>query len=129
TRRTRPWPPLLGAPAGAGARDLLGLGDEIALVGGHLVLHDEDVERQRLVAVGLDVHLVRTRRQLQLLERAVEVVHLPGEVPADVDLGVARLDLEAQPARGFRTLDAARRRVAARTAVVAVAIAVSGPGP
>src|SRR5262249_60678497 len=81
---------------------------QLAFVSGRVVRCDADVEGQRFVPRRAHLDAMRTRIEVQALEDSVEVVHLADVIAVDVDLGLARLDLQAELAFVVR-----RRLVAA----------------
>src|SRR5262245_14540867 len=90
--------------------------------GDGLLGRDEHVELGRLVAVGAELDLVAPAVQRQLLERAVELVHEADVIAVDVDLRVARLDLQLQVALIVPAVDAARIRAVSAAVVVRIGI-------
>src|SRR5688572_28503759 len=87
------------------------LSAKLALVGDRFTRRDQHVERDGFVAGGLDFDPVSAGVDPELLEDAVEVVDHAHEVAVDVDLGVARLDL--QPERSGRPASVGAAAVAA----------------
>jgi hypothetical protein len=71
---------------------------QFAAIRDRLVRRDAHVERECGEARLPDLNPVRTRVDRQPLEEPVEVVHQADEVSVDVDLRVARADLQVQVA-------------------------------
>ena len=57
-----------------------------------------DLEGERLVALGLDLDPVAASLEVEVLERAIEVVDDTHVIAVHVHLGVLGLDLQAQAA-------------------------------
>ena len=126
-RRRDPRMKCAAAPGGNHRRHRPALAlAELALVGHRLAVDDQHVEAQRLVAVRLELDLVRTFVEAQLLEVAVEVVDCAGKRAVDEHLGLARLDPDAQSALA---LDFVVVRIAAGVAAAAVARIAVAPRP
>src|SRR4029453_4247712 len=94
---------------------------KLALVSDRFTRSDQDVERDRLMTIGLDLDPRATGVDSELLEHAVEFIDDAHEVAIHVDLRFARLDL--QPERSGRAL-----AVRARSGPVAAPV-VSATAP